>query len=110
MKNITCPTCNSLNSCLTALNRRRQGGASVLFKNASIAAALAQNNDTWVGNTDNTWGTGANWDFSSGTATAVASGDSLIFGAAGSSGTELTNNLSAIDLTSIAFVGGASAL
>src|ERR1700679_2053519 len=122
MKNITCPTCNSLNSCLTALNRRRQGGASVLFKNASIAAglallallafvpaALAQNNDTWVGNTDNTWGTGANWDFSSRTATAVASGDSLIFGAAGSSGTELTNNLSGIDLTSIAFVGGASA-
>ncbi|MGA2867567.1 MAG: autotransporter-associated beta strand repeat-containing protein, partial [Verrucomicrobiota bacterium] len=117
--NLTYLTHNSLNSRLTARHRRRLAGASVLFKNASIAAglallafvpaALAQDNDTWVGNTDDTWGTGANWTFSSGTATAVASGDSLFFGVAGSSGAALNNNLSGFSFSGITFSSGASA-
>jgi fibronectin-binding autotransporter adhesin len=65
-------------------------------------------NDTWVGNTDANWSTAANWTFSSGSAV-NASGDYLIFGVAGGSGTTLNNDLTSYSFAGINFVSGASA-
>jgi fibronectin-binding autotransporter adhesin len=67
----------------------------------------AANLDTWVGNDGSTtnWSDGADWLSGS----APASGDSLNFGAAGSSGTALNDNLGAgFSLGSISFLTGAS--
>src|SRR5581483_11229467 len=64
--------------------------------------------DTWVGNTDATWSNGANWTFSSGS-TVNTSGDFLFFGAAGSSGTTLNDDLSAYSFSGITFNSGAAA-
>ncbi|MBN8458108.1 MAG: autotransporter-associated beta strand repeat-containing protein [Verrucomicrobia bacterium] len=62
-------------------------------------------NTTWLGNTDGNLGTAANWD------TAPVSGDSWTFGAAGSSGATLANNLTSpatFEVAGISF-GSASA-
>lgn len=72
------------------------------------APAVFASNDTWVGNADGNWGTAANWTFSSGSAV-NPSGDYLIFGAAGSSGASLTNNLSSYDFSGISFNSGGGA-
>lgn len=71
------------------------------------ATSFAASTNTWVGNTDANWGTSANWTFSSG-AGPVASGDSLVFGAAGSSGLALNNNLSGLTINQLTFNSGAS--
>jgi autotransporter-associated beta strand protein len=72
------------------------------------APALFASNDIWVGNTDNTWGNAANWTFSSGSAV-NPTGDYLIFGVAGSSGSTLTNSLSGYSFSGITFNSGATA-
>ena len=75
---------------------------------ASMAISHAANGvDTWVGNTSANLGD-ANW---TGVNNPPLSGDSWVFGVAGSSGTNLTNNLAAgISVAGITFnSGGASA-
>lgn len=79
---------------------------------AFVAAALSTlsasaSTNTWVGNTDANWSTAANWSFSSGSGP-VTSGDSLTFGAAGSAGTSLNNDLSGLTINKLTFSGGAS--
>jgi len=76
---------------------------------ALLAAALATVSahavtDTWVGNTDANLGTAANWT----TAAAPANGDSLVFGAAGSAGSSLNNNISSLIVNKFTFNSGAS--
>jgi fibronectin-binding autotransporter adhesin len=59
---------------------------------------------TWVGNSTTDWVTAANWSPSG-----AVTGDSFIFGAAGSSGTALTNTLTAgFSVAGITFNSGAS--
>jgi len=74
----------------------------------SATPALAANgNDTWLGNTDKNWATAANW--SPAVNAPPIGGDWLFFGAAGSSGTTLTNNLAnGTSLNGITFNSGAS--
>jgi hypothetical protein len=79
-------------------------GALVGVAITTLSARAAT--DAWVGNTDADWGTAGNWTFSSG-AGPVASGDSLVFGAAGASGTSLNNNLSGLTINKLTFNGGA---
>jgi fibronectin-binding autotransporter adhesin len=62
---------------------------SLLLSSSSPVFAAV---DTWVGNTDATFGTTANWTFSTGSGP-VAAGDSLIFGSAGTSGAILNNDI-----------------
>ena len=65
-----------------------------------IEAATA----TWVGaGADGNFGTAANWS------TPAASGDALVFNAAGTSGTSLANNLSSATFAGITFNAGAPA-
>ncbi len=69
---------------------------------ATLSAAAATN--TWVGNTDANWNTAANWSPSA----TPANGDSLVFGASGSAGTTLNNNLASLTVNQITFNSGAS--
>ena len=70
---------------------------------------LGASTDTWVGNTGtNYFGTNANWTYSSGSGP-VASGDSLVFGAAGTGGTLLTNDLTSATYNVVTFNSAASA-
>ncbi|HZI33217.1 MAG TPA: hypothetical protein VFF11_12820, partial [Candidatus Binatia bacterium] len=80
-------------------------GALVGVVFATLSASAASTN-TWVGNTDANWGASGNWTFSSGSGP-VASGDSLVFGAAGTSGLALNNNLSGLTLNKLTFNSGA---
>jgi len=67
--------------------------------------------DTWVGNTDANFSTVANWTYSSGSGPA-ASGDSWVFGAAGTAGTTLTDDVgtgTSFNVTNITFNAGAPA-
>ncbi|HZI33367.1 MAG TPA: hypothetical protein VFF11_13585, partial [Candidatus Binatia bacterium] len=63
----------------------------------STGSVLATGTDTWVGNTDVNWNTAANWTTVGGS-TPPTNGDSLVFGAAGSSGTSLNNNISGLSV------------
>ena len=56
--------------------------AAVLFITGltAVPSAVAQQTDTWQGNSDNTWATGPNWV---GGNSPPLSGDALVFGAAG---------------------------
>ena len=76
----------------------------------SIRGAMAANGaDTWVGNTSSSSWSASNW---SGTNNPPISGDSLVFGAAGSSGTSLIDNLmtpGTFNIAGITFNLGASA-
>lgn len=65
-------------------------------------------NILWVGNSSNAFGTAGNW---SGTNTPPIGGDSLVFGAAGTSGLLLNNNLTsaAFNIAGITFNAGAGA-
>lgn len=74
----------------------------------STAGVFAAGTDTWVGNTDANWSTAANWTTSGGS-TPPASGDSLMFGAAGTSGTSLNNDISGLSIYNLSFGGSASA-
>jgi autotransporter-associated beta strand protein len=64
-------------------------GAFLLACVLAAQPSQAQSTDTWVGGTDNTFATAANWSFSSGPGP-LASGDSLVFAAVGF--TNLNNN------------------
>ena len=54
---------------------------------------------------DANWNTALNWD----TAVVPANGDSLVFGAAGSAGTSLNNNISGLSIANLTINSGASA-
>jgi fibronectin-binding autotransporter adhesin len=76
----------------------RRAGCKVVLSGAVTAAALSalpqvalSATDTWVGNTSANWAD-LNW---TGDNNPPMSGDSLVFGTAGSSGTTLTDNLTA---------------
>jgi autotransporter-associated beta strand protein len=74
--------------------------------------ARAVGADTWVGNTDANFGTAANWTAGAGGSTPPATGDSLVFGAAGSAGATLTDNLmtpATYNINGITFNAGAAA-
>ncbi|HEV2320655.1 MAG TPA: autotransporter-associated beta strand repeat-containing protein [Verrucomicrobiae bacterium] len=82
--------------------------AAAIFAFGGFAGsvATAQNNDTWVGNTDVNWNTAANWL----AGTAPVAGDSLFFGTAGTSGTSLTNDITAgTSFAGLTYNSGASA-
>jgi fibronectin-binding autotransporter adhesin len=81
--------------------------SALLVAALATVSARAASTNTWVGNTDANWNTAGNWTFSSGSGP-VASGDSLVFGAAGSSGLTLNNNISGLTLDKITFNSGAS--
>ena len=84
---------------------RRASAVAVLatvLAAAPLAHAAAK---TWNGNTDANLATGANWDAS----TAPASGDSWVFGAAGSSGVALANNLATSTAYEVAGISFGSA-
>lgn len=60
--------------------------------------------NTWIGNTDANWNTAANWS----PAAAPANGDSLVFGAAGSAGATLNNDIAGLAVSKLTFNSGAS--
>jgi len=74
----------------------------------SIVSVSAAGTDTWVGNTDANWTTAANWTTSGGS-TPPANGDSLVFGAAGSAGASLNNDISGLSVLNFNINSGASA-
>src|SRR4029079_12369263 len=69
--------------------RALQGGVAAASISAmTMFAQPAQAaNDTWIGNTSANWADAANWS------SLPVTGDSLVFGAAGTAGTTLTDNL-----------------
>ncbi len=76
---------------------------------AALLAAVSSNahaaTKTWVGNTDANFATSANW-----TPSAVTANDTLTFGANGTAGTSLSNNLAFnTGLQGLTFSAGASA-
>ena len=72
---------------------------------AAVPTPLLAGNDLWVGNTDANFSTAANWN----PAGAPIAGDVLTFGAAGSAGVLLNNDLTALlSLGGITFNSGAS--
>jgi fibronectin-binding autotransporter adhesin len=82
--------------------------AAVTLLALSIPSASAAGTDTWVGNTDANWNTAANWTTSGGS-TPPGTGDSLIFGAAGSAGTSLNNDIFGLSVFNFNINSGASA-
>ena len=92
---------------ITTLHIKRPAWLGCLaLLSLGTAVLRAQSTDTWVGGTDNTFGTAANWTYSAGTGP-VTTGDSLVFGAAGF--TNPTNNLSGFTFDAITFATGAQA-
>src|ERR1017187_8721991 len=78
----------------------------LLFALLGATQLASAASDTWVGNTDNTWGTAANWS----PAVTPVAGDSLSFGAAGISGAILNNTLTAgTAFSGLTFSSGGSA-
>lgn len=71
-------------------------------------SVLASGTDTWVGNTDANWSTAANWSAGTGGSTPPANRDSLVFGAAGSAGTSLNNDLSGVTINNFLISGSAA--
>lgn len=82
-------------------------GASLAALSPWLAEPLHAAVETWTGATSN-WNTAGNW---TGTNLPPASGDSLVFGAAGSGGTALNNDLTSasFNVTGITFNTGAAA-
>jgi len=75
--------------------------------NVTLGSVVAvSGGDTWVGGTDNNFSTTANWSYSSGSGP-VASGDSLVFAAAGS--TTPNNDETSFSFPAINFASGAQA-
>jgi autotransporter-associated beta strand protein len=74
-----------------------------ILAGALAAVPVMAATDTWVGNTDTSWNTSANWS----AGVTPVNGDSLVFGAAGSSGTSLNNNISGLTAGKITFNSGA---
>ena len=83
--------------------------AAVAVALPGAAARAANGPDTWVGNTSALWSDGTNW---SGTNTPPITGDSLVFGAAGTAGTTLKDDLmtpATFNVAGITFNSGAPA-
>jgi autotransporter-associated beta strand protein len=74
--------------------------------NVALGSVVAVNTDTWVGGTGNNFSTIANWNYSSSSGP-VASGDSLVFAAAGS--TTPNNDETGFGFPAISFAAGAQA-
>ena len=84
---------------------RLRGGLAASFAGLALITSPAfAANTTWNGNTDANFGTFANWSTG-----ATPSGNTPIFGTAGSSGTTLNNNLSGATFAGLTFNSGASA-
>ncbi len=81
---------------------------AVVLLGISSPHIFAAGTETWGGNTDANWNTAGNWTTSGGS-TPPASGDSLVFGAAGSSGLSLNNNISGLTVNNLTLNSGASA-
>ncbi len=83
---------------------------ALLMGGMAINSPAGQQTDTWLGNGDSTWSNSANWT-STGPTLPPVSGDALVFGAAGTSGVNLDNNLTsgAFSLSGITFSPGAAA-
>jgi len=81
-------------------------GLLLLVNVLSVCPTMAVSTDTWVGGSGNNFSTAANWTYSSGSGP-IASGDSLVFAATGS--TTPTNDLSSFSFGGITFNSGASA-
>jgi fibronectin-binding autotransporter adhesin len=83
--------------------------AAALAATGAVSQALGANGaDTWVGNSSALWSTGG-W---TGANNPPISGDSLVFGAAGSAGATLTDDVttgSSFNITNITFSSGAAA-
>src|ERR1039458_8103806 len=78
----------------------------LLFALLGATQLASAASDTWVGNTDNTWGTAANWS----PAVTPVAGDSLSFGAVGISGPILNNTLTpGTAFSGLTFSSGGSA-
>src|SRR5690242_20715839 len=73
---------------------------------ALLAFPVSSQAVTWVGNTSANWNTAANWNLG---ALPTAGGDTLLFGAAGSSGTTLNNDITGQVITGVTFNAGAPA-
>ena len=80
---------------------------ALAFVALSTVSVHAAGTDTWVGNTDANWNTAGNWTTSGGS-TPPANGDSLMFGAAGSSGPTLTDDITGLSVNKLTFNSGAS--
>lgn len=80
--------------------------AVLLYVGALTLAAPAANaaNDPWLGNTDATFGTLTNW-----TGSVTPNGNTPVFGAAGTSGTTLNNDIVGATYNGITYNAGASA-
>lgn len=59
----------------------------------STASPLLAATDTWIGNTSNLWNVGDNWSGG-----VPANGDSIVFGAPGSAGGLISNNIASLTL------------
>ena len=77
--------------------------SAALFATSGMALAAT---DTWLGKTDATWSTAANW---TGANTPPISGDDLVFGAVGTQGSTLTDDLASFGVNSLTFNSGAGA-
>jgi fibronectin-binding autotransporter adhesin len=67
---------------------------------ATVPTVLGAGTDTWAGNSSLLWSLPGNWTTVGGS-TPPANGDSLIFGAAGSAGTALNNDLSGLSINNL---------
>jgi hypothetical protein len=81
-------------------------GLFLLAGASGTSTLFAQSTDTWVGGTGNNFSTTANWNYSSSSGP-VASGDSLVFAAAGS--TTPNNDETGFGFPAINFAAGAQA-
>lgn len=72
---------------------------------AVLISGTASATSTWVGNTNSDWNTGANWS----AAVAPSTGETLVFGTAGSSGASLNNDITGLSIAGITFNSGGTA-
>ena len=94
-------------SVLAAMTRRLARRVALCAFLVGCVKVYAASTDTWGGGTDANWNTAANWTTSGGS-TPPANGDSLVFGAAGSSGTSLNNDITSLSVNKLTFNSGAS--
>ncbi|MGA3172680.1 MAG: hypothetical protein ABSE62_16890 [Chthoniobacteraceae bacterium] len=87
--------------------------ALILLALVLAMAGKAQGQATWVGTTNANWATGTDWTGGTGVSGAPASGQGLKFGAAGTGGATLTDNLTtgtgSWTVAGITFKSGAAA-
>ena len=96
-KTIMKPTCIA--------NRRFFPSLIAASFGAALISGTASATSTWVGNTNANWNTGENWS----TAAAPSTGETLVFGTAGSSGASLNNDINGLSIAGITFNSGGAA-